>query len=195
MINLDVLWKKVQNGDSSSFGLIYKEFYSGMCHYAFQLLNDKFLAEETVHDIFLRIWELRDDIFSHGNSLKTYLYRLVHNQCIDILKHRKTKKAGMVRLLASEAWVAISEKYGFDEYMIERLETEETTIRIEKAVEKLPQQCRDIFQQSRIGGKTNEEIAGQMGISVNTVRTQIYRAIQKIKEEIYLITIVFLYLF
>ncbi len=185
MIDPEKLWEKAQAGDISSFESVYKEFYTGLCGYAFQLLDDRFLAEEIVQDVFLRVWEMRDRIYSRGYSLKKYLYLSVHNQCIDSLKSRKTKKAGVVRLIPSEAWASISEKYGFDEYMIERLETEETAAMIERVVAGLPTQCRDIFLQSRAGDKSNEEIAAQMGLSVNTVRTQIYRALQRIKQVIY----------
>jgi RNA polymerase sigma-70 factor (ECF subfamily) len=191
MMDTDHLWERVQKGDMSAFRQLHETFHAGLCHYAMQILHDRFCAEETVQDVFFRIWEMRGALFSRDGSLKTYLYRLVHNQCMDLLKSRKTEKAGMVRLLPSEAWAAISEKYQFDEYIVEKLETEETVALVKQIIETLPAQCRDIFVQSRMEDKTNEEIARQMGLSVNTVRTQLYRAIQKIRKALPALVILF----
>ena len=183
-MNLEILWKKVQQGDTSSFETLYKKFFPGLCHYAFQLLNDRFLAEETTQDIFLKIWETRRRIYVQGFSLKRYLYRITHNQCMDILKKNKTQKSRFTRLLSSDEWTYISECYGFDEFLIEKLEAEETAAKIEQIVEQLPAQCREIFRLSRDEEKTNKEIAQQLGISESTIRVQLYRATQKIQREI-----------
>jgi len=184
LYDMDAIWDKVQQGDLSSFEILYGTFYPGLCRYAFQLLNDRFIAEETVQDVFLKLWETRHTVFSQGGSLKKYLYRITHNQCINILKKSKTQKAGVIRLVSFDAWAAISEKYGFDEYLIEKIETEETSALVDQIVEQLPPQCREIFRMSRNDEKTNEEIARQMGLSESTVRVQLYRATQRIQKEL-----------
>jgi RNA polymerase sigma-70 factor (ECF subfamily) len=184
-MNLKAIWAKVQQGDLLSFECLYEEFYPGLCQYAFQLLGDRFLAEETVQDIFLQLWETRQKVFTQGYSLKRYLYCITHNRCMDILKRNKTKKARMVRLLPSDTWAAISEQYGFDEYLVEKLENEATSALVEQIIEKLPTQCRQIFRLSRDEDKTNEEIAAQTGVSESTVRVQLYRATQKIQKALF----------
>ena len=183
-MNLEVIWKKVQEGDISSFEVLYRKYFSCLCRYASQLLNDRFLAEETIQDIFLKLWETRQQVFVHGGSFRTYLYRITHNQCMDILKKNKTQKNLFIHLPSPDEWAYIAEKYGFDDYVIERLEAEETATLIEQIVEQLPAQCREIFRLSRNEEKTNEEIAQQMGLSESTVRVQLYRAIQKIQKKI-----------
>jgi len=183
-MNLKVLWEKVQQGDLSSFEALYGEFFPGLCQYAFQLLNDRFLAEETIQDIFLQLWKTRYQIFSQGYSLKRYLYRITHNQCMDILKKSRTQKSRFIHLFPSDAWTYISERYGFDEYLIEKIETNETVTLIEQIVEQLPARCREIFRLSRDEEKTNAEIAQQLDLSESTVRVQLYRAIQKIQKEL-----------
>jgi RNA polymerase sigma-70 factor (ECF subfamily) len=183
-MNVDELWKKVQQGDLSSFDSLYGIFFSGLCQYAFQLLNDRFLAEETVQDILLKLWEDREHVFSQGASLKNYLYLITHNRCRNILKKNSSEKAGIIKLFPFDTWAMISEKYGFDEYLIEKIETEETAALIDGIVEQLPAQRREIFRLSRDEEKSNAEIAQQMGLSESTVRVQLYRATQKIKEEL-----------
>ena len=182
-MNLEAIWKKVQEGDISSFEALYRKYFPCLCRYASQLLNDRFLAEETIQDIFLKLWETKHQVFAHGVSLHTYLYRITHNQCMDILKKTKHRKNLFISP-SSDEWAYITEKYGFDDYLIERIEAEETATLIEQIVEQLPAQCREIFRLSRNEEKTNKEIAQQMGLSESTIRVQLYRAIQKIQEKI-----------
>jgi len=180
--NLDETWEKVKKGDMSAFETIYKELFSGLCQYAFQLINDYFLAEETVQDVFLQLWETRHTLYSEELSLKNYLYRITYNQCMDILKKRKTQKGRLVQFTPDDEWTMIAEKYGFDDEMIAHFEVEETMALVEKMVEQLPDQCRTIFRLSRDEGMTNEEIAQQLNLSKSTVRVQLYRATQKLRE-------------
>jgi len=191
-MNLDHIWKKVQkDDDTTAFGFLYHLFFSGMCQYASQLTGDRHVAEEVVQDIFLKVWNKRKDIVSRDGSIKKYLFRLTHNQCIDLLRKHHTRKESFIQLLPSDDWVRISETYGFDELLIEQLEGKETVEKIQHVVKQLPVQCREIFMKSRFEYKSNEEIATEMNLSENTVKTQIYRAIKKIKEHFYVYLLIF----
>ena len=191
-MNLDHTWLKIQHGDTKAFELLYHSFYPGMCQYASQLVGDRYVAEELVQDVFVKIWDKRKDIFSKDGSIKKYLFRLVHNQCLDVLRKYRTGKESFVRLFPSETWAKISENYGFDEFLIERLEAEDTAAKIQQIIDQLPDQCRKIFIKSRFENKSNEEIAAEMNLSENTVKTQIYRALLKIKEHFYIFLIFFI---
>lgn len=178
-MNLDHIWMEVRNNETSAFELLYRLLYPGMCYYASQMLKDKCTAEEVVQDIFLKVWEKRQNIYSRENSLKKYLYRLTHNQCIDILKQRNTRKKSFIKLLPSDTWASISEQYGFDGQMVEQLDANDTAVKIQRVIDRLPAQCREVFVKSRFENLSDKEIAVTMNISENTVRTQIYRALQK----------------
>ncbi|GHU89633.1 DNA-directed RNA polymerase sigma-70 factor [Bacteroidia bacterium] len=190
--NIDNIWISIRQGDVEAFELLYKKLYPELCYYASQLLCSTWLAEEAVQDLFLQLWESKEKLFSQNNSIRIYLYRTLHNHCLDILKKQQTQKHSFIQYLSSDAWCTISEKYGFDEQLIEQLESEEIRIRIDTVIENLPEQSRKIFKLSRMEGKTNEEIAKQMNLSVSTVKTQIYRAVSKIKQEISFIICIFL---
>ncbi len=192
VVNIDNIWRSIQQGDVVAFELLYKKMYPKLCYYASQLLGSTWLGEEAVQDLFLQLWESKEKLFSQNNSIHTYLYRTLHNHCLDILKKQQTQKHSFIQYLSSDAWCAISEKYGFDEQLIEQLESEEIRMKIDAIIENLPEQSREIFKLSRMEGKSNEEIAMQMKLSVSTVKTQIYRAISKIKKEIFLLVCIFL---
>ena len=192
-MNLDHIWEKVQqDDDTTAFGILYHQLYQGMCQYASQLAGDRYVAEEVVQDVFLKVWDKRKEIFSQDGSIKKYLFRLVHNQCFDVLRKKRTRKESFLQLLPSEAWERISESYGFDEYLIEQLDVEDLALRIQQFVAQLPAQCREIFIKSRFENKSNEEIAKEMNLSENTIKTQIYRALQKIKGHFYIFLLIFL---
>ena len=192
-MNLDHIWEKVQQSDdSTAFGLLYHQFYQGLCQYASQLTGDRYVAEEVVQDVFLKVWDKRKEVFSQDGSIRKYLFRMVHNQCLDILRKSRTRKESFIQLLPPEAWARISESYGFDENLIEQLDAEDLALRIQQFIAQLPAQCREIFTKSRFENKSNEEIATEMNLSENTVKTQIYRALRKLREHFYIFWLIFL---
>ena len=182
MKNVDAEWEKVQQGDESSFDILYHHFYPGLFRYAEYLLNDHSLAEETVHDVLINVWKMSQTIYSKGDSLKNYLYRATHNESINILKSKKSLKNKIFCLLPPETWEIFSEKYSSDENISEKIEAEETAALIEKVIEEMAPQCREIFRLSRYEYKTNKEIAEQMDLSENTIRVQLHRAMKKIEK-------------
>jgi RNA polymerase sigma-70 factor (ECF subfamily) len=183
-MNLDQLWKKIQQDDATAFELLYHLLYKGLCQYASQLIKDRQDAEETVQDVFVKLWSLRKELVSQDMSIRNYCYRLTHNQCLDVLRRYNTQRESFVHLLPPEAWVKISESYGFDDYIIEQLEAKDTEKKIRQIIGQLPEKCREIFMMSRFDNMSNDEIALKLNLSENTVKTQIYRALQKIKEVI-----------
>jgi RNA polymerase sigma-70 factor (ECF subfamily) len=180
--DIDKYWERVQKGDMNAFGVIHEYIFPRLRYYAVQLINDEFNAEEIVQDAFLRLWENRLYIFSKKQSLKTYMYHMVHNDCINRLVQKRTKKQSFIALSSSEYWCKIAESYAFDDFIVEKLEAQELQDKIIKIVDDLPDQCKEIFRLSRFEEKTNKEIALQLKISTSTVKTQIYRALEKIKK-------------
>ena len=192
MITLDDIWMKIQSDDVTAFEVLHHILYPGLCQYASQLLGDRCIAEEAVQDVFLKIWNKRKEIFSKDGSIKNYLFRLLHNQCLDIIRKKSTRKEIIVQLLSSEMWANISEKYQFDDHLIEQMEAEDTAMKLQQIIKLLPAQCREIFIKSRFENRSNKEIATEMNLSENTVKTQIFRALKKIKEQFYIFFLFFL---
>jgi len=81
---------------------------------------------------------------------------------------------------SEKTWKFISDTYDLNDDLIDRIFSAETEVIIEKIIKELPGQCRKVFLMSRFEYLKNEEIAAQLGLSENTVKTHIYRALQKI---------------
>jgi len=174
-------WDKIKEGDEKSFERLFKELFSELCSYAIQYTADRFLAEEIVQDIFIKIWQNREDI-TPTKSVKAYIFQAVHNSCINSIIQKKNKKTIHNIFLSDESWEVIQESTQINPFLLEKLEARDTEQIIKQIIETLPTGCSEIFKLSRFENKSNQEIAEQLNISISTIRTQIYRALDKISE-------------
>ncbi|MCE5347351.1 MAG: RNA polymerase sigma-70 factor [Bacteroidales bacterium] len=178
-INIELCWQKIKNNEVPALEKVYKASFHPLVHYASEITRQPQLAEEIVQDVLLKIWENRSELSING-SFKSYLFQSVHNQALNALRQQKTKKE-TVNLLSSEGTLQfISDNYDINDDLIEKIYSDETEAIIEHAVDKLPEQCRKVFRMSRFDSLQNGEIASQLGLSENTVKTHIYRALKNI---------------
>jgi RNA polymerase sigma-70 factor (ECF subfamily) len=82
---------RFRDGDMNAFRKIYNSFCKPLYRFAFSYLKDSFEAEEIVQDVFLKVWEKRDEVDEH-KSFKSYLYRITVNKIFNELKHRVVKQ-------------------------------------------------------------------------------------------------------
>lgn len=179
--NLDSCWQRIKKGEEKALKELLLNVGPSLINFAFKVTNDAHLAEESVHDVFLRIWHNRETIDIKW-SVKTYLYQAVHNQSINEVNKFKANKYSISKPITTEAWQIVEENYEVNSFLIEKIEAEDTERDINQIIMELPSQCREIFNLSRFEHKSNDEIATLMNISVSTVKTQIFRALEKIRE-------------
>ena len=181
-MNTDALWTNIRQGCEVSFETLYDKFQSRLNRYAVNLQKDRFLAEEIVNDMFFLLWKNRQSIFSEDDSLKNYLYRILHNMCLDVLKKNKTQKARTFIVVSAEGCMSLFEKYGVEDCFSEKIESDEIMAAIDKIVEKMPKQRRKILRLFRDNGVSNKEIAEQMRLTESTVRTHLQLARKEIEN-------------
>lgn len=161
------------------FEKIYKIYYPKMIGFAKTYVLTSEEAENIVQDVFLILWEKREDI-EVSFSLTTFLFTLVKNKCLNYLRHQVVKE---------EYDAYMREEMGFKLYSLEKLDYSyhsegELQIHIQKAIDSLPERCREIFIKSRLEGKKYREISEELGISVNTVENQMVTALKKLRQEL-----------
>lgn len=173
------LLASVRKGNKKSFEILFNNYYKRLCAYAATFVYQNNLAEDIVSEVFLRMWEKRETINIH-HSVSSYLFQSVKNSCINFLNREKNRKYTVseneVALLELKMKYPISDKYPLMDLLGQELEK-----KIRDEIEKLPQQCRDIFVMSRIEELSHKEIAKKLEISENTVKVQIYRALSKLR--------------
>ncbi len=135
------------------------------------------MAEDLVSDVLAKIWENPEKTDIH-TSLKSYLYKSVHNSSVNYLQRQKHK----FRELDKETLEKINEMLTWEESPSEKILNMELDEIIQGALDSLPPECRKIFIMSRQDGLSHKEIAEKLDLSANTVKVQIFRALSKIRE-------------
>ena len=165
----------IRQGDEAAFEKTFRTYYSRLCKYANSLLKDSDEAEEVVQTVFLTIWEKRADL-EITFSIKAYLYRAVHNHCLNRFKHAAIKEAHKEY---SEHF--IPQSY---ESVTQAIHASELEEQIEHAVNRLPVQCQKAFRMSRFEELKYQEIAERLDISIKTVENQIGKALRILRVEL-----------
>lgn len=170
-----LLFEQVKKNDLNSYEIIFKRYYKDLYRFAFSYVKEGTIAEEMAQEVFLYIWEKREQIEIH-TTLKTYLYSAVKNKCLNYIKLELPKQQSMADI--SEVFLSVSEKRQ------DEGENEQIKRYIQKAIDALPKKCRRIFLLSRNAGMTYEEIAEELEISKKTVENQMGIALKKLRESL-----------
>ncbi|HEU5168489.1 MAG TPA: RNA polymerase sigma-70 factor [Chitinophagaceae bacterium] len=161
--------------DETAFEQVFKTHFKRLHAYAFTILRDEVEAEEMVQQVFFKLWE-RNENLSLTGSVSAYLYRAVHNECLNYLKHQKVRSNHQLH-------VAYSMKNEV-EHPAKKVMAGELEKKIHTALNELPEQCRTIFQMSRFDELKYREIADKLGISIKTVENQMGKALKLLREKL-----------
>ena len=181
--------EQLKTGNEDAYQYIYDRHYALLCHVANGYVKDHFLAETIVGDTIFHLWEIRETL-EISVSIRSYLLRAVRNRCINYLNSEWEKREiSFSSLMPDEITddkMTISDSHPLGTLLERELEEE-----IYKAIDKLPDECRRIFDKSRFEGKSYEEISQELGISVNTVKYHIKNALASLQKNLskYLITL------
>lgn len=128
------------------------------------------MAEDVVQECFATLWEKQEAGLAVANR-RAYLYMTVRNRCLDQLRRKGMQTESLKPY----------DTYGIidDDDAQERSQIE---ARLWTAIDSLPEKCREVFLMSKRDGLKYEEIATELGISENTVRNQISKALKVLKD-------------
>jgi RNA polymerase sigma-70 factor, ECF subfamily len=182
---------ELKAGNRKIFEQIFRKYYPMLCYEARENFKADYLAEEIVCDVFTKIWENRDSL-KIQTSLREYLVKSVYNRCIDYYRFQKTQEKLKLEIDETQKKIIL---YDLGEDPLEYIITQELEDRIYSAIESLPVQYRKAFELSRFSDFTYDEIASEMGISVNSVKTNIKNALAKLREKLSDLFILFLLFF
>lgn len=178
-----LLIEQLKRGEERSYKYIYDNHYVFLCHIANAYVNDHYVAETIVGDVIFHIWEIRETL-EITVSIRAYLVQAVRNRSINYISslYREHKvplsdlNAGNMQI---EREYLLSADYPLGTLLEHELEGE-----ITKAINRLPQECKIVFQKSRFEGKKYSEIADDLGISVNTVKYHLKRALASLHKDL-----------
>jgi RNA polymerase sigma-70 factor (ECF subfamily) len=165
------LVKALQKGDVKAFNELYYKYHKKIFAFSLKFLKNKADAEDLIQKIFVIIWEKKENL-NPEKSFNNYLFIIARNEIYDLLKKK-----------------ALTEYY--NDQILSDTEQEEEDIETKKLVEvmyslieKMPERRRQIFLMNRDMGLTYKQIAKKLGITENTVDTQIRNSLNYLRKEL-----------
>lgn len=164
----------ISKKDDKAWEELYQYFYAPLCSYSGKIIGDVDAAEDIVQGCFVKLWR-SPFLFSDIKAITTYLYRSVYNGSLNFIRNKKAS------LKIHQGWF---DGLQMDEETAVYVALEEEAItRFYSVLSDLPEQQREILLHSLKGDKV-KDIAEQLAISENTVKTQKKRAYQFIREQL-----------
>lgn len=172
---MNLIIQEIRKGNRKVFKIFFNKHYEVFVIYANGYLFDKKASEDIIQDVFIYLWEHADKIHIKS-SLKGYLYAMIRNRCLNYLKSIK-----------------ITDNYNYLEFNINIItehifdstsEEDKTLVyhQILNIVESLPEKMQQVVKLKFLHNYKYSEIAEEMNISINTVKTQLKRAKSRISE-------------
>lgn len=160
------------NNDQAAYKELFLLLHSRLKQFAYSILKSSEEAEELVSDIFIGIWQKKDQ-FTVIETPLLYFYTTAKNLAINRLKKQKRQVN-----LSGEDWLVQTNSIYFDPEQL--MITEEMVRQIKKAVNDLPPRCRLIFKLIKEDGLKYKETAVLLELSVKTVEAQMAIALRRI---------------
>jgi RNA polymerase sigma-70 factor (ECF subfamily) len=154
---------------------LFQQYYRQLCLFANNILHDEALAEDVVQSFFAGLCEGRNILPEEEHARKSYLFVAVRNNCLKQIRTEKTKNKYVDQL---------------DKDMIEEQTVMDAMIQAEvinqlmEAINQLPQGCKKVLDMAVFEKLSNDEIANNLAISINTVKSQKKRAIQLLRSRL-----------
>ena len=173
----NTLLSQLKLGDETAFSEIYNDYHKGIYQYLIRIVKIPHLAEDLVHEVFIKIWEKRENLMI-TKSLTSYLFRIAHNVGIDNLKKisKDEKLRQEIHYWLEPSLLLIDNKSKSSIYY-ENLYLE--------AVSALSPQRQKVFILCKEKGKTYEETANDLGISRNTVKEHMVKSLSFLRNFLY----------
>jgi len=160
---------------------IFDKYFPSLCVFANKFVNDEDLSKDMAQEVFLKVWNSATE-FESEKSLKVYLYLATKNTCFDYLKKERRK---------NQTADFKDEIYLDDDNVILDIIREETYRQLEDAIDLLPEKARDVIRLN-LKSLSNQEIAEELNVSINTVKTHKLSAFKKLREHLGTQYVVFL---
>lgn len=160
-------------GDESSFDFIYESYFAPLCVFANRFVGNE--ALDIVNNLFAKLWSSQTS-FTNEKHTQSFLYLAIKNACLDLLKTtgRSKKREEEYSLLLTMTESDLEVQTIHNEYYAE----------IFRELKNLPPQCSKILQMSYLDGMSNEEVANELNLSIQTVKNQKYKGLKMLRKRL-----------
>lgn len=163
----------LKGDDESAFAEIYSRYAENMAGFACSKLYSLEDARDLIHDLFVKLWENRNQLVISSN-LKTYLYLLIRHRIIDKIRKNITREEYAESLK--------SLRYAYHNSIEQKIYLKELENTIEKSLNELSPRVKEIYQMSRVEELSIKEIAEKLGLAEQTVKNQLSTALKHLQK-------------
>ena len=158
--------------ENKAFEELFDLHYGNLVGFVYGYVRDEEVAKDIVHDAFLTFWTNRKHL-DLSYSAKSYLFTLAQNYALNYLKH--------LRVVAMNEREVVEALQNADE---ELDDYEQRMARLNEKLDELPEKQREVLMKCFVEGQTYKDVAEEMGISVNSVKTHISRGLKFLRNEL-----------
>lgn len=162
-------------GNTKAYEKLYHLLCSRLIHFSASICGSFHLAEEVVSDVFVSIWQKKEQLRSVENP-KVYLYVCTKNHTINAMKRRQLQVVPFDTFYTE----ALSIVPDVEEHLL----SSQVARKIESAISSLPPRCQLIFRLIKMDGLRYKEVAELLDISSKTVDAQLTIAVKKVADTI-----------
>ena len=145
-----------------------------LLRFALQILQNEEEAKDVLQDVFLKLWQKRDELEKVEN-MDAFSMRMVRNRCLDVIRSRRTVSMDVVKK------IKLTEEESSD---IDYLENTDSVALVKRIIAELPELQRMVIQLRDIEQLEYDEIAETTEMNVNAIRVNLSRARKKVRDEI-----------
>jgi len=173
--------QKFKNGDQSGLCMLFDLYYIPLCVYAYKYLDSYGKAEDIVQEVFINLWE-KQRMIEFTGSIKSYLFSIVRNNSINQIKKESRFRFEEIE---NRTYEIIEDKY-------ESQQLEKRKENLYKEIAELPVQSKAVFEAIAFDKMKYAEVAEEMNISINTVKTHYKRALKQLRNNLDILILILL---
>jgi RNA polymerase sigma factor (sigma-70 family) len=175
-----VLHRRLAAGDRGAFDALYGRYASAAYGLAFRVTGQAVLAQDVVHDAFLALWRAPEAFDERRGSFRTFFLSLVHHRAVDTVRRETRLRSRNERAANLEPLTGEDPAEGVTDAAYLAVRRRE----VHEALGTLPPEQRQVLEMAYFDGKTQVEIAGELGIPLGTVKTRTFAALRKLRAQL-----------
>lgn len=170
-----LLIRQFKDGDHHSFKILYQKYAPKLYGFSKKYLSTSEEAEEIVQEVFLRLWEKKENI-DESQSFSSYILQAAKHRIFNGFRKKVNERAYLDFLIYAD-----QSSTNFTDMVVDYREIKQKS---EKAISAMPPKRQEIFRLSREKGLKNKEIAEKLNISIKTVENQMGQALKFLRDEL-----------
>lgn len=171
------LHRNLSSGDRGAFDALYRRYSGSAYGLAFRITGQQLLAQDVVHDAFMALWRAPEAFDPARGAFRTFFLSLVHHRAVDTVRREERIRARQLRAANLEPATVEDPAEG----VIDAADVAARRIEVRAALETLSPEQRQVLEMAYFGGRTQVQIAEEIGIPLGTVKTRTFAAMRKLR--------------